>query len=123
MAVIAHRPDDVRTRFAEVDSGRSFAGEIGALRLDRRGHRVERDASRTAIVQPRDGETGLAVTWLHYRGPGSVTFDPMTTSIKPEGADLTGKATTTVHFSEPGTYVIRAVGDDGHLTNGTNVTV
>jgi hypothetical protein len=47
----------------------------------------------------------------------------MTTSIKPEGADLTGKATTIVHFSEPGTYVVRAVGDDGHLTNGTNVTV
>ena len=68
-------------------------------------------------------ETGLAVTWLHYRGAGTVTFEPMTMSIKPEGAELTGKATTTVHFSEPGTYVIRAVGDDGNLTSGTNVTV
>jgi len=68
-------------------------------------------------------ETGLAVTWLHYRGPGSVTFEPMTAPIKPEGADLSGKAITTVHFSEPGAYVIRAVGDDGNLTNGTNVTV
>jgi hypothetical protein len=68
-------------------------------------------------------ETGLAVTWLHYRGPGSVTFEPMTVSIKPEGSDLTGKATTTVRFSEPGEYIIRAVGDDGNLTNGTNVRV
>jgi hypothetical protein len=68
-------------------------------------------------------ETGLAVTWLHYRGAGSATFEPMTSPIKPEGADLTGRATTTVHFSEPGTYVIRVVGDDGNLTNGTNVTV
>jgi len=68
-------------------------------------------------------ETGLAVTWLHYRGAGTVTFEPMTMAIKPEGAGLTGKATTTVHFSEPGTYVIRAVGDDGNLTSGTNVTV
>jgi hypothetical protein len=68
-------------------------------------------------------ETGLAVTWLHFRGPGRVTFEPMTTVIKPEGAELTGKATTTVSFSEPGTYIIRAVGDDGHLTNGTNITV
>src|SRR5712692_1892975 len=59
MAVIAHCPDHVCTGFAEVHSGRSLAGEIGALRLDRRGHRLERDASRTAIVQPRDGETGL----------------------------------------------------------------
>jgi hypothetical protein len=47
----------------------------------------------------------------------------MTGPIKPDGADLTGKATTTVHFSEPGEYIIRAVGDDGNLTNGTNVTV
>jgi len=68
-------------------------------------------------------ETGLAVTWLHCRGPGRVTFNPMTTTIKPEGEELKGKATTTVSFSEPGTYVIRAVGDDGNLTNGTNVTV
>jgi len=68
-------------------------------------------------------ETGLAVTWLHYRGPGTVTFDPMTTPIKPEGAELTGKAATTIHFSEPGVHVIRAVADDGNLTNGTNVTV
>jgi hypothetical protein len=68
-------------------------------------------------------ETGLAVTWLHYRGPGIVKFEPMTTPIKPEGADLAGKATTAVSFSEPGTYVIRAVGDDGILTSGTNVTV
>jgi hypothetical protein len=68
-------------------------------------------------------ETGLAVTWLHYRGPGSVTFEPMTRPIKPEGAALTGQAMTTVHFSEPGAYIIRVVGDDGNLTNGTNVTV
>jgi hypothetical protein len=68
-------------------------------------------------------ETGLAVTWLHYRGAGRVTFEPMATSIKREGADLAGKVATTVRFTEPGVYVIRAVGDDGHLTNGTNVTV
>ena len=67
--------------------------------------------------------TGLAVTWLHYRGPGIVTFEPMTSPIKLEGAELTGKVATTVHFTEAGAYVIRAVGDDGNLTNGTNVTV
>lgn len=75
-------------------------------------------------VAPRAAyETGLAVTWLHYRGPGNVTFEPMTTPIKPEGEELRGKATTSVRFSGPGTYVIRAVGDDGNLTNGTNITV
>jgi len=86
-------------------------------------NRQEGPTTQDKVLAKNAYETGLAVTWLHYRGPGSVTFDPMTTSIKSEGADLTGKATTTVHFSEPGTYVIRAVGDDGNLTNGTNVTV
>jgi hypothetical protein len=85
--------------------------------------RQEGPTTQDKVLAKNAYETGLAVTWLHYRGPGSVTFEPMTTSIKSEGADLTGKATTTVHFSEPGTYVIRAVGDDGNLTNGTNVTV
>jgi hypothetical protein len=86
-------------------------------------NRQEGPTTQDKVLAKNAYETGLAVTWLHYRGPGSVTFEPMTTSIKSEGADLTGKATTTVHFSEPGTYVIRAVGDDGNLTNGTNVTV
>ena len=27
-------------------------------------------------------ETGLAITWLHYRGPGEVTFSPMTTPVR-----------------------------------------
>ena len=68
-------------------------------------------------------ETGLAVTWLQYRGRGIVTFDPMTIPIRPAGAALSGKATTTASFSEPGEYVIRAVADDGHYTGGANVTV
>lgn len=68
-------------------------------------------------------ETGLAVTWLHYRGPGQVTFEPMRTSIKPTGTDLNGKVSTVVRFREPGTYVLRAVADDGHFTSGSNVTV
>ena len=68
-------------------------------------------------------ETGLAITWLHYRGPGQVTFDPMHSSITPSGDVLSGKSTTTALFTDPGAHVIRAVADDGTLTNGTNVTV
>ena len=68
-------------------------------------------------------ETGLSLTFLHYRGPGTVTFDPMVTKVKPVGAALSGRVTATARFSQPGTYVIRAVGDDSNYTAGTNLTV
>jgi hypothetical protein len=64
-------------------------------------------------------KTGLAVTWLHYRGPGRVTFEPMTIPLDKMG----GHATTTVHFSEPGTYVIRAVANDQIFATPLNFTV
>jgi hypothetical protein len=63
-------------------------------------------------------ETGLAITWRHYRGPGTVSFGPRATPIKSGG-----QATTTVRFSEPGTHVIRAVADDSAYTAGADVTV
>ena len=64
-------------------------------------------------------DTGLAVTWLHYRGPGKVTFDPMTIELDKLG----GHATTTAHFSEPGTYMLRAVANDTIFTTPVNFTV
>ena len=64
-------------------------------------------------------ETGLAVTWLHYRGPGEVTFSPMTTPV----AMVDGRSETTARFSEPGTYVIRAAADDGVYVSTAHVTV
>lgn len=64
-------------------------------------------------------ETGLAVTWLHYRGPGEVTFSPMTTPVEM----VDGRSETTARFSEPGTYVIRAAADDGVYKSNAHVTV
>ncbi len=66
------------------------------------------------------GKTGLAVTWIHYRGPGEVTIDPMTTSI--EGG-RGGEATTTVRFSERGTHVIRVLADDSINTTPIDIIV
>jgi len=68
-----------------------------------------------AIVKP--SRQGLAVTWTQWRGPGKLTFDPMTIVVKD------GKATTHVVFAEPGTYVIRAYADDGILTTPADVTI
>ena len=64
-------------------------------------------------------ETGLAVTWLHYRGPGRVTFSSMVTAVPL----VDGRATTSAQFSEPGTYVIRAAADDGAYISTADVTV
>jgi hypothetical protein len=64
-------------------------------------------------------ETGLAITWLHYRGGGKVVFEPQVVPIPLKD----GTATTVVRFSSPGTYVVRAVADDGVLKTSADVTV
>jgi hypothetical protein len=74
----------------------------------------ERPSSQ-AIVKP--SRQGLAVTWTHWRGPGKLTFNPMTMVVKD------GKATTSVAFSDPGTYVVRAYADDGILMTPADVTI
>jgi hypothetical protein len=67
------------------------------------------------VIQP--SRQGLAVTWTHWRGPGTITFAPRSMPVKD------GKATTTATFSEPGTYVVRAYADDGVWVEGVDVTV
>ena len=82
---------------------------------------------------------GLHLSWFVYRGAGTVHFSP--DQIKswedtraganspwapvwfapPMPAD--GKVQVDVTFDQPGTYVLRALADDGALTAGENVTV
>jgi hypothetical protein len=84
---------------------------------------------------------GLHLSWLEYRGPAgaAVSFDPI--QIKPwedtrAGANspwapiwtppempADGKIPVTATFSMPGTYVLRALADDGALTGSDDVTV
>ncbi|HJU44968.1 MAG TPA: hypothetical protein VJ691_19225 [Vicinamibacterales bacterium] len=82
---------------------------------------------------------GLHLSWFVYRGTAAVQFDPV--QIKPwedtrAGANspwapiwfapplpADGKITTRVRFDAPGTYVLRALADDGALTGGENVTI
>ena len=81
--------------------------------------RARRGPKSQAMVDPRKAAaTGLAVTWLHWRGPGTVRFDPRVPEIG-EG----GRAVTEVSFSEPGTYVLQAVADDTVYVSPVNVTV
>ena len=94
-------------------------------------------------VPPAQGSVrksnGLHLSWIHYRGPGPVHFDPQ--QIKtwedlrvganspwapvwfapPMPAD--GRVTTTATFDVPGTYVLRARADDGPATTDEDLTV
>jgi len=70
--------------------------------------------SNTVVNRPR----GLNVSWLEYKGPAKVTFDPLG-MIMVSG----GQAITTARFTEPGTYVHKFTANDGALSTTTDVTI
>lgn len=79
----------------------------------------------------RRNAPGLRVAWILWRGPGKVAFDPWfmegvddhQPGWAPPELPADGRVTTTARFSEPGTYVIRAMADDGALFTPLDVTV
>ena len=86
----------------------------------------------TQAVVKLDPGVRLGVTWVVFRGaPGSVLFDPMRVAAVssgpgaslPDPGPIAGRATTTVTFTEPGTYRLRAYADDGVLSTPLDVTV
>jgi hypothetical protein len=82
---------------------------------------------------------GLHLSWFVYRGEGAVKFDPSQIKAWEDtrtGANSPwapiwvappmpqdGKITVHATFELPGTYVLRALADDGALTNSQDVTV
>jgi hypothetical protein len=84
---------------------------------------------------------GLHLSWIEYRGPveSQVSFDPL--QIKawedtrtganspwapiwtPPDMPADGKVPAKVTFSKPGTYVLRALADDGALFGSDDVTI
>jgi hypothetical protein len=65
-------------------------------------------------------EPGVRIKWIQYRGPGKVGFDPDQTPPV-YGRPVTLK--TTVTFSVPGVYVLRAIVSDGELESTRDVTI
>jgi hypothetical protein len=61
---------------------------------------------------------GLTLTWLQYAGPGKAVFEK-TTAIPVTN----GQAANTVRFSQPGTYRLRAIANDGALSTTADVVV
>ena len=82
---------------------------------------------------------GLHLSWFVYRGAGKVHFSPEQIKAWEDtraGANspwapiwfapaipADNKIPVDITFDEPGTYVLRALADDGALTTGENVTV
>ena len=82
---------------------------------------------------------GLHLSWFVYRGAGQVTFDPLQPMVWEDTRTGTnspwaplwtapempadGKVAVHATFSEPGTYVLRGLADDGALTGWDDVTV
>jgi len=64
------------------------------------------------------GPKPLTVVWLQYAGPAKVTFE-RSGPIPVTG----GQATTTARFTQPGTYRLRAIANDGALSTVADVTV
>jgi hypothetical protein len=69
---------------------------------------------------PPPGGDGVQIRWIHYRGPGEVKFS-QERSERVYGKQV--ELQTTVTFSAPGTYVLRAIANDGLLETAHDVTV
>jgi hypothetical protein len=86
----------------------------------------------------RRSSIGLRVSWIHYRGPGPVTFEPTqaltysdprsdlspwTPGWTPPPIPPDGRIVTKASFSTPGTYVLRVIAHDGYDYATKDVTV
>jgi hypothetical protein len=70
-----------------------------------------------AMVRLEPG-VALGVTWVVYRGSTEgVKFEPQRVAV------ASGKASSTVSFAKPGTYVIRGYADDGVYVTPVDVTI
>jgi hypothetical protein len=84
--------------------------------------RTDRGARVAGIKAPGTTEElplnqSLRVSWLQWRGPGIVRFDPRVVRV------VDGKASTSITFDKPGRYVLRAFAEDASIHTPHDVTV
>ena len=77
--------------------------------------------------KPNPSRNHMSVRWVVYRGPSYAGFDPTGYQEWKEGMEgdgwTSGTFETTVTFSEPGTYTLRAFASDAMLISTANVTI
>ena len=78
-------------------------------------------------TRPNPTRNHMSVRWVVYRGPSAAEFEPAGYQEWEVGMDgdgwTSGTFETTVTFSEPGTYTLRAFASDAMLISKANVTV
>jgi hypothetical protein len=82
------------------------------------GSGPRRENPLTQAIVRLDPGVALGVTWVVYRGSGEgVKFEPQRVAVKD------GRASATVSFAKPGTYVVRGYADDSVLITPVDVTI
>jgi hypothetical protein len=76
--------------------------------------RIQAQTNSNAPQRPR----GLTVSWMQIRGPAKVVLEPAGPTPVADG-----KASVTARFQQPGTYVLRAIANDGSLSTRADVTI
>jgi hypothetical protein len=110
-------------------------GGRGGDPAQQRQQRAMQPPSRVTVGK----NVGLHLSWFVYRGSGSVKFDPDQVKAwedtraganspwaplwTPPEMPADGKVVVHATFSEPGTYVLRGLADDGALFGHDDVTV
>jgi len=94
-SIDSNHPPEVAVQPSTVSIGQSGAAKISVSATD------------DGLPKRRGESIGMTVEWEKFRGPGTVTFSQIKQPLKD------GKAEVTASFSEPGSYILMAVVDDG----------
>jgi hypothetical protein len=94
-SIDSNHPPEVAVQPSTVSIGQSGAAKISVSATD------------DGLPKWRGESIGMTVEWEKFRGPGTVTFSQIKQPLKD------GKAEVTASFSEPGSYILMAVVDDG----------
>jgi hypothetical protein len=116
LSAVVTDPDGIPKELAPTGGGRAARAGGGGGRGGR-GPIMRNAPTFPAVPQPL--RQGLSLGWIHYRGPGKVTFNPPN-FVRVVGGE---KITRSASFSEPGTYVLRAIASDSWLFTMSDVTV
>ena len=122
--LVARVTDDGLPVVREIDPNRPRRGSNDPPTLQRGPddieppHNVPSVPNRrgSGVQQPR--VRGLRVSWIVWRGPAGVSFEPAATVAVEDG-----QASVTAAFTVPGDYVLRATANDNLLTTEHDVAV
>jgi hypothetical protein len=125
----------VGSAVSNAGSRRDSAGTAPGAENPQRVNREMQPPFRSTVGK----NVGLHLSWYVYRGAGNVTFDPeqvKTWEDTRAGANspwapiwtapampADGKVTANAVFSEPGTYTLRGLADDGALMGVDDIVV